>query len=261
MAERPAKAAASLAALLMLGGAASPAAGVSAGQTQRGDPAMTARQEIRERFELGGSPSVTVRGIAGPVTVVSGPGSAVEVDIVRTAASERELQCYRTDVTRTSASLVVEHVQYSSRPGCNSIRSRQSLRLRIPRSANLYLSTIGGRVDVAGVEGLVRMDSIAGRVTAAGVRAADLSSIAGGLSLTLAPLGSRGVSLSSIVGGVELNFPRSANADVRISSVQGNVASDWPGRSGSERQSYRLGSGGPNVSISSVIGEVRIRRF
>lgn len=257
MADLPVKAAATLSALLMLGGVES----TPAGAAQRSDPGMTARQEIKERFELGGTPSVTVRGIAGPVSVMSGPGRTVEVEIVRMAASERELQCYRTDVTRSSGGLVVEHVQHSSRPGCNTIRSRQSVRLMIPRSANLHLSTIGGRVEVAGVEGLVRMDSIAGRVTATGVRAADLSSIAGGLSLTVAPLGSRGISLSSIVGGVELNFPRSANADVQISSVQGHVASDWPARSGSDRQSYRLGSGGPNVSISSVIGAVRLRRF
>lgn len=242
---------------LMIANGASMAAGVS----PRERPDMTAREGIRQRFDLGAAPSITVRGIGGPVTVETGPGSIVDVDIVRLAATERELQCYRTQISHDGDNLVIEHVQYSSRPGCDSIRSRQNVRLRLPRSASLQLSTIGGRVDIGSVDGLVRLDSIAGHVTVAAARAVEISSLTQGLSLTLAPLSDRGVQVSSVVGEVELNIPRAANADVQLSSVQGSVGSDWPARSGSDGLAYRIGAGGADVSVSSVVGRVRLRRF
>lgn len=228
---------------------------------QNDEPPMSAREELRERFDLGVASSVRVRGIAGPVSVETGPGNAAEVHIVRTAATERELQCYRTDVLHRSGNLEISHVQFSDRPGCSSIRSRQTVRLRLPRAANLHLSTIGGRVDISATDGLVRLDSIAGHVTLAGARAVEVSSLANGLTVTLAPLSARGIRVSSVVGGVELNFRRNANADVRISSVQGAIGSDWPAQSGSGGLAYRIGSGGPDVSISSIIGPVTLRRF
>lgn len=231
------------------------------GATQDDYAHLAAREEIRDRYQLAATSSVTVKGIAGHVSVEAAPGNTAEVHIVRLAATERELKCYRTQVTRHARGLAIEHVQFSARPGCSSIRSRQTVRLRLPRSANLHLSVIGGRVDVANVEGLVRLDSIAGRATLAGVRAAEISSLAQGLSLTLAPLGTRDINVSSVVGPVEIGFGRNANADVQITSVQGSVGSDWPERSGSNGQAYRIGSGGRDVSISSVIGPVRLRRF
>ncbi|HEX8366416.1 MAG TPA: DUF4097 family beta strand repeat-containing protein [Allosphingosinicella sp.] len=229
--------------------------------TQDDHSTLTAREEIHDRYELGAAPTVTVRGIAGPVSVETVAGNVAEVHIVRRAATERELQCYRTEITRKASGLAIEHVQFSDRPGCSTIRSRQTVRLKLPRSANVQLSVIGGRVDIDGVAGSVRLESIAGRVNLTGVRAAQLSSLAGGLSLALAQGGTRTIQVSSVVGPVDIKFPRGANADVQISSVQGSVRSDWRELSGSDGLAYRIGSGGADVSISSVIGPVRLSRF
>lgn len=248
--------AAAIAAPLLAGGAA-----WAQSATQHNDPAWTAREEISHRFETGAAPAVTVKGIAGPVSVETIAGNVAEIQIVRHAATQRELQCYRTDVTKKTGGLAIEHVQYSDRPGCGTIRSRQSVRLKLPRSANVHLSVIGGRVDIADVAGPVRLDSIAGRVTLSGVRAARLSSLAGGLSMALAQNGTRDIQVSSVVGPVDVKFPRGAGADVRISSVQGRIGSDWPEVSGSNGLAYRIGAGGPDVTISSVIGPVRLIRF
>jgi hypothetical protein len=239
-----------------------PVPGVAAANPGAGNQPSSARQEIRERFELSGPTSVTVSGIGGPVTVeTSGGDAAAEVHIVRTAASERELQCYRTAVTHKPGNITVQHEQFSSRPGCNSIRSRQAVRLKLPRSVNLHLSTIGGPVTVGPMDGLLRLDSIAGHVTVAEARSAEMNSLAQGLSLTLPHLASRGVRISSVVGKVEINFRAGANADVMVDSVVGTVGSDWPARSGGRDRVYRIGSGGNTVLVSSVVGSVRLRRL
>jgi hypothetical protein len=155
---------------------------------------------------------------------------------------------------------VIEHVQFSERPGCNSIRSHQIVRLRVPRSANLHLSTIAGRVDVGPIDGLLKLDAIAGHATVTGARSAQISSLAQGLTLTLARVSPAGIHVSSVVGGAEFRFRPEAKAHVRVSSLQGKVESDWPAQ-GPDSHAYQIGSGGPAVSISSVIGPVRLRRF
>jgi hypothetical protein len=221
---------------------------------------MTAREDLRQSFQLGSGASVTVRGISGPVTVETVQGSIAEVNVVRMAATERELGCYRTEISRNAGGIVIKHIQFSDRPGCNSIRSHQIVRLKVPRFANLHLSTIAGRIDVGPTDGLLKLDAIAGHATIAGARSAQISPLAQGLTLTLARLGPAGIQISSVVGGAELRFGPEAKAHVRVSSIQGKVESDWPAR-GSDSHAYQIGSGGPAVSISSVIGPVRLRRF
>lgn len=241
------------------------AAAVDRGGSQsRGEASeMQARQEIHQTYRIAPNGTVRVRGIAGPVSVetIEG-GDTAEVHMVRMAATDRELDCYRTEISSTPETLSIEHVQ--RRDGsCDNIRSRQEVRLRVPRSVNLDFATIAGALDVAPIDGMVRIGSIAGRTSFARVRAAQINSIAGGLSLGVAPVGSDCVRVDSIVGPVELNLEPGVDADLRVASVVGSVRSlaadiDLEEEDGTYRA--RLGSGRGRVSLSSVVGSVRLRR-
>jgi hypothetical protein len=252
---------AAVAAIALLPAAAHVARGPGTAD-QRAAEALPARAELNQSFRLDPRALVSVTGIAGPVTVTTGDGDRAEVHIVRLAATERELQCYRTEVHGGGARLTIEHVQDSDRRGCVSIRSRQEVRLVLPRNVDLSLSTIAGAVEIAPIDGRLRLDSIAGHASVAGVRSADLSSLADGLSITFGTLDARGVAISSVVGAVDLNFRPDANADVTVSSVQGNVrsnsAAQRPFRFEDGEASVRIGAGGPPVSVSAVVGEVAL---
>jgi hypothetical protein len=120
-----------------------------------------------------------------------------------------------------------------------------------------------GALDVAPIDGCVSLDSIAGSTTLARVRTADISSIAGGLTIGLAPVAGEGIRISSIVGPVNLNLERGVDADLRVDSVMGSVRSLAPGADFVERHGTyhaRFGAGGGRVSLSSVVGPVRVRR-
>jgi len=227
-------------------------------------PAATEeREEIRQTVHLSPGAEIRAIGIAGPVSIETIDGDTAEVHIVRSARTQAELDCYRTAVESTPDRLSIEHVQFSDRPGCDSINSSQQVRLRVPRRVDVHLSTIAGSVDIGAVDGLVRLDSIAGPVALTGVGAARLDALAGGVSLVDARPGERGIQVSSVVGPVDVHFARGADADVEVSSVIGKV--DGPsapakltGAAGDYR--LRIGEGGPNVSISSIMGSVRVRR-
>ena len=233
------------------------------GQTQRSDDVMTAQERIDQVYDLAPGAEVSVEGIAGPVTVETGAGDRAEVHILRQARTQRELDCYRTSVEASRNRLRIEHDQEQTE-GCRSIHSRQEVRLVLPRSANLSLESIAGRVEIAPLDGHVELESIAGHVNLASVRSANLSSIAGGLHVNFDRLDPRGVDISSVVGGVELAFGRNTNADLAVSSVMGRVRSESPSvQIYGEDSSYRarIGSGGPNLNVSSIVGGVKLRSY
>lgn len=232
----------------------------AAGHPHDGDAEMSVRAEIHESFRLDRGAEVSLETIAGPVTVTTGDGDTATVDIVRMAASQRELDCYRTEVTGGGARLVIRHVQDESR-ACRNIRSRQEVRLTLPRAVNVAMESIAGSVEIAPIDGRLTLSSIAGRVRADGVRSANLSSIAGGLTLSLGEIDASGVDISSIVGPTRIAFGPGTNADVSVSSVVGNVHSTSPSLPISVENGHvraRVGAGGPAVSISSIVGLVEL---
>lgn len=245
---------------ILFAAASALAAGASAdtGQTTDATP-MTAREVIDQSYDLARESTVRVESIAGPVTIETGDFDRAELHVVRMAASQRELDCYRTQVTATRNRLTVEHVQDRSRD-CRNIHSRQEVRLRLPRAMNVELESIAGAVEIGPVDGMVRLNSIAGRTTLAQVRSADISSIAGRLTMGLAPLGREGVEVSSVSGPIELSAGPGVDADVEVSSIMGSVSgfTDLEGDSGSYRA--RIGRGGGRVSLSSIVGSVTLRR-
>ena len=239
---------------------AASAGGADTGRRGDRDAAMTVRDEFSQTYELTAHAQVRIEGIAGPVTIETGDFARAELHVVRMAATQRELDCYRTQVSASRSSLTIEHVQDRNRDGCDSIRSRQEVRLRLPRSISIDLESIAGAVEIGATDGMVRLSSIAGRTTLARVRTADINSIAGRLTMGLAPVGQEGVEVSSVAGGVELNVEPGVDADVRVDSVIGGISGfeDVEGDAGTYRA--RIGQGGGRVSLSSIVGSVRLRR-
>ena len=250
------------AAALALGVAGSATAGQSSQETGDWND-MPAREEIHQTYRIAPHGTVRVRGIAGPVSVeTTAGGDTAEVHIVRMAATERELRCYRTEVRSSLDLLAIEHVQDEHDRDCNRIRSRQEVRLRVPRSVDLDFATVAGAVDVEPTDGMVRLEAIAGATALASVRNAEIDALAGPLSLGLAG-GGQDVRISSVVGPVDLHLGRGVNADLQVDSVIGSVRSlasdvEMVERDGSYRA--RIGSGGGSVRLSSVVGSVRLRR-
>jgi hypothetical protein len=224
---------------------------------------MAAQQEIHRTFTLEADAAVKVSGIAGPVFIEATDGAKAEVHITRMAGTQRELQCYETAIANTAGVLTIGHRQHSSVPGCESIRARQQVRLKLPRWANVHLSTIGGSVDIGALDGLVKLQSVGGHVRVSNLRAAEMSGLAEGLSLTIGRLTPRGVQVFGVVGAIDAAFQGEADADVEVSSVVGAVRGDWAGSASSKAGEYRarVGAGGPPVSISGVVGPVTLRRL
>jgi DUF4097 and DUF4098 domain-containing protein YvlB len=220
---------------------------------------MAVRERIDQVYDLAPGAEVLVDTVAGPVTVETRPGTKAEIHIIRGAATARELACYRMKVEASARRIVIRHEQDTHRDGCDSIRSGQEVRLVLPRAVDVSLETVAGNVDVAPIDGQLKLDAVAGPVRARGVRSAQVTALAGGLTMTAGPIDPRGIHISSVVGMTDITFARGTNATVRIDSVMGNTTSKTiPISWNNGRASARVGAGGPAVSVSSVVGHVTL---
>ena len=237
---------------------------VRAQEVERSAPDLPVREEINRKFQFARFGRVEVSGIAGgPVDIETTGGNTIEVHILRSAQTQAELDCYRTEVENTPDSLTIRHVQDGRRGVCRSIRARQRVRLRVPRAVDVSLKTIGGAVNVSAIDGALRLTGIAGHATVAQVREAEINGLAKGLTMSVAQPGARGIHVSGVVGTVELNLARNINADLTVSNLI-SVDDKTPGvkvtKVNATNGHTRLGSGGAPISIAGVVGSVSINR-
>jgi len=215
------------------------------------------RDEIHQSYDLALGASVEVSGIAGPVEIRTTTTDRAEVNIVRSAPTRRDLDCGKVVVEQTSTRL-----QIRSESLCPIVRGQQRVMLELPRRVDVSLHSIAGGVRIGPIDGMLRLEGIAGHVAVKEIRAAKLSSLAGGLTTTIAGVNERGIRISSVTGGIDLGVRGGLNADLTVKSIVGRVRSDVSdGRgSGDDDEDFHavIGSGGPKILIDSVVGAVDI---
>ena len=221
---------------------------------------LPVREELNRKFQFTRFGNVEVSGVAGDVNIETHNGKTVEVYVMRSAETQAELDCYQTVIENTADRLTIRHEQ-PGRGRCNSIRARQRVRLRVPRAVHVSLKTIGGAVDVGRIDGVLRLQGIAGPATAAQVREAGIEGLAKGLTMSIAQPTARGIRVSGVMGQVDLDLPPDLNADLSISNLI-NVDNKTPGvtitKVNAGGGTTRFGAGGPPISISGIVGSVRI---
>ena len=233
-----------------------PILSVQAQTKSAGEGDLPERREIHRTYHLAPGSSVDVSTIAGPVEIVTTNNDTAQVDVIESAQTRADLDCYKTLVEQTPARLVIRHEQY-----CSTVRDHQRVKLILPRSVNLSLNNIAGSVHVGAIDGMLRLNNIAGRVVVEQVHAAEISSLANGLTIGLAQPGEQGIRISSITGGVDLIVAPGVNANLRVSSLMGQIRNEASDVSVSEERSdfqIVIGSGGKANSISSITGGIRI---
>ena len=241
---------------LLLGTALTLSAGVPAMSAE--DPEYRVRERIAKNFSLDPGSHIEISMIPGPVVIETTSGRSADVEVVRAAATQADLDCGGILIEQSGSTLTIRSVDK-----CTIVRSTQTVTLRVPRDVDLRLASIAGRVRIGPTDGMVHLESIAGRVEADGLREARMSSLARGLELSISDLGERGIRVSSVVGGIELNVDSRIDAEVVTRSVEGRIDIEVPGvritEDDGQNQRALLGSGRGKIRIESVVGTVKIR--
>jgi len=223
------------------------------------------RDSFARQYPTERSPRIEIKGgISGPVTISSGRTGTVDVAVQRTAATQWELDCHEVKIDHRPDLITITQVQFTDRRECKNIRASQTLTLQVPSDAVLHVSTIAGDLEVIGPVKRVTADSIAGHVHITAAGTVDLDSLARGLSLGLAGASPGSATIDSVVGVVELDVADRHDIEIRVNSLQGEITSFPPDfvrlKVNDDGYLLRSGSGRTPLSISSINGDVVVRR-
>ena len=132
----------------------------------------------------------------------------------------------------------------------------------VPRDADITLEDIAGAVRIGPTDGMLRLVSIAGHVEARGLREAKMSSLAGGLELSVPAVGKRGIRVSSVTGKIDLGVAGGANAGLVVRNLAGRIHGESPGLrfvdDGETGRHAGHGDDGAEIVLESIVGAVTI---
>jgi hypothetical protein len=228
-----------------------------------GNWGMTHQATVEESRPLAKNGHFSLENTNGRVEVTGWDEAKVAIEATKRAHSERALEDLKIEIVGEGDSLRVRS-RYP-RPHWLGGGGQVDYHVRVPRTAQVRVENVNGRVEVQGVAAAVEASTVNGSVEvsdAAGeVRA---SAVNGSVEARLASVDPAGRSrLHTTNGSVRLTLPSDASADVEARTVNGSVGCDFEleGASKTRRKiEGRIGSGGGRFDLGTVNGSVSIDR-
>jgi DUF4097 and DUF4098 domain-containing protein YvlB len=252
-------------------------------------------QKLTMHFAGSGDHTLEVRTIEGNITVEAydGPDVEMTVDKSLSAQNEDEMRAAHRDVALdigNNGATIHAIVQYPNQQTCggrdgfsshSGYHARFDFTIRVPRTVRLELCTIndgvvsvsgtGGDFDVSNVNGRIAMTNVAGSGRAITVNGAVAA------SFISAP--QRSCTFRTVNGDVAVTLPDRSSADFHMKTLNGRLLTDFavepePQNGGVIRESIgglsvirtsgftsvRAGNGGPDLTLESLNGDVRVLR-
>lgn len=138
--------------------------------------------------------------------------------------------------------------------------------IRVPRGVKVGVWSVNGTVSVDGVSDEVRAGTVNGEVEATSAGGpVQASTVNGSVHARMGRLdGNQDLTFSTVNGSIVAEFTGDIDANVDLSTVNGRFQTDWPvtisGRIDPRRLRATLGKGGRRISLSTVNGNVELRK-
>ena len=217
-----------------------------------------------------------VKGIKGDVIVERTSGDEVEVTAHARRSDPSEV---RVEVVEHAEGVTICAV-YPTPPGrCENyccagsdgrMNSRDNdtqveFRIRLPDGVLFTGRTVNGDLKALGLASDVVLSTVNGDVDVSTTGYAEASTVNGSIDARIGQMNSEdGLSFGTVNGSVTPDLPDDVDADLDARWVNGDLDSDFiplriEGRLSRRRIQGMLGDGGPELSVSTVNGSIRIR--
>lgn len=268
------------------------------GDAQATDRSNTQSSRYTLQFAGAGEHTLEVRAVTGQITVEAYDGTDVEVLVDRSIdtwsrsareTADREVKLETSD----KADRVRLVVRNGDEPTCGEksdgrnhwdrlpYEVRYDFTIRVPKDTRLELCTINdGNIVVSGTRGDFSIHTINGRITMDDVGGSgDATTINGRVTATFATAPRSASLFKTINGDVVLEMPERLAADLRMKSFNGGLFTDFevepveqPMNVSMRRDngkfvyrsngftSVRAGGGGPELTLQTINGDVRVLR-
>lgn len=226
---------------------------------------------------------LNVRNLNGSVRVEPGSGDEVQVRATKTwrrgdpadvriavsryGPSDRDVLVCAIWGSNT----VCSENEYRTRNDGSGDRNRNNdvnvqFVVTVPRWMHVRGSSVNGSVDVTGISGQIRANSVNGNVRAESSGGpVEARAVNGNVTARMGNIGgSEDLSYGSVNGNVLVEFTGDLNADIEMSTVNGGFETNFPlpmrGRINPRHIRATVGSGGRNIKLSTVNGNVELRK-
>jgi hypothetical protein len=137
--------------------------------------------------------------------------------------------------------------------------------IRVPEGVRFAGRTVNGEVTARGLTAPAEGHSVNGSVTVETTSWAEATTVNGSIDVRLGRAAWNGdLEFSTVNGSITIDLPDSPDLEVDASTVNGSMNTDFPltirGRWGPRRMSGTIGQGGRSLSLSSVNGNMSLRR-
>ena len=236
------------------------------------------QDEFHWRGRLAAGETITVRGISGDIRALPSTGGDVEVSAVKHARRDDPDEV-EIEVVPHEGGVTICAVYPAPRrrapneclPGGEGRNNSSDndvevdFTVRVPRAVHFTGKTVQGDVLADSLGGNVEARSVNGNVEVTTAGHARASSVNGRVRAAMGRADWTGsLELSSVNGGVTVTLPADLSATVEASTVNGDIESDFPltvrGRFSARRFSGSVGSGGRELRLETVNGSIRLRR-
>ena len=137
--------------------------------------------------------------------------------------------------------------------------------VQVPAGVEFNGQTVNGEMSAEGLKGDVRASSVNGSVKVSTTGLAEASTVNGSVYAQMGRADwTNDLEFSTVNGGITLILPGKLDTDVRATTVNGDIETDWPltitGRFSNRRIRGTIGAGGRGLMLSTVNGEIRLRK-
>jgi len=248
------------------------------------------------RFSGSGDRSLTVRNVNGSIRVTSSSSASVEIVVRRVVRADTRDDLRRgadeTTLSTADERPNVEAVVHDPRGySCGEQRSVSERRrpqysveydftVSVPAGTRLNVCTINGGIEVVGTSGDFDVDNVNGRIKMTEVRGSgSATTVNGAVQASFLDVPRQNSTFTTVNGGVTVTWPDSLSADLRLKTLNGGLFTDFdvqslpaapavaPSRNNgrfvyrsNNSANVRVGQGGPQVTLESVNGDIRVLR-
>ncbi len=224
--------------------------------------AKEAEEQFHQSYALNSDGQLRLDNVNGKVQIASWDKAEVQIDAVKRARNQKELEATKIEVDSKPERLTV-HTKY---PKMKKNSTRVDYEIKVPAGTHLAkVENVNGTIEISGVRGPVQASTVNGTVSARNLAAdAKIETVNGTVVAAFDRLdGVKSISVQAVNGKVEVVLPANANAEVNAESVNGHIQADklavkknWP--IGSELHG-KLGTGATRVKAETVNGSIRVK--
>jgi hypothetical protein len=151
--------------------------------------------------------------------------------------------------------------------------ARIDFTVRVPAGVKFASRTVAGDVNVTGLRSAVDVATVSGDVEVSTTGTARASTVSGDVTATFGETDGEGMEFASVSGDVILRLAGNVGAEVSAHTLSGEIDSDFDLRVRGEEEddggfhieigsaaSGTIGRGGPELSVNTVSGNIRLER-